>query len=193
MNYREAKMFARAKGLDWERGSPQSLYDAIRVYEENEKMNELSLSLNCLGCKPKVAECVPQKQENNMDTLDMKQRSFLKDRTNQIYERHHAAAVKKFNLIDDEAPVTLDDLQERLAAGSYVYDKEQANFYKARGWYQTPLQFVRWRKGEADQAGYEAFLKQLGKDMQFVEEEVKIQDPKDSIKAVREFDAKVYN
>jgi hypothetical protein len=112
--------------------------------------------------------------------------NYLNDRRENLFYSKRADLQKQFGLVDDEAPITANDLVKRIQDGKFVIptDKGDAQNYEA-------TRFIKWRDPAAkkDQAGYDAAIKQYAVANQDTKDVIAIGTPAEGLAAVKALDA----
>jgi hypothetical protein len=118
---------------------------------------------------------------------ESKQRSYLSRRLNDLEHSKQQEAMKTFGLVDDDAPVNVKELIERILAKQYVLDEKKVT---NRGYYNLQ-RGLRWRNPDLkeDQAGYDAFWSEFTKKQTATQDAISILPPADGLKALQEFEA----
>lgn len=125
------------------------------------------------------------------------QRAYLLDRLNTICWAKRDDERKPFGLVDDEAPKTIKERKERIAAGKYVfkYYRDEEDYDEDEEHYDIDRVTLRWRDPavKEDQKGYDAAMEKLKKDMTSYRDTIRIKDADTGLAAVQEFEAKTYH
>lgn len=184
---------------------------------KNLTMNDLCSSDKALAktnvCEPhhisfapctSTAPCaVPQKKSKKMyndydeyetpiqtRTDETRKRDYLVQRLDCANEKKNSDLRAMFNMDDDRAPMNFVELQDRLSKGLFIIkdeDKEKEGHWP----FLSPLTYVKWRDPSkpADEKGFEAALKDKYIEYVKAEDQIKIADPADGLKALQAFEA----
>ena len=147
-------------------------------------------------CGPYTYGCKQEEGNNPMNyasasistpaTETQDQRKYLQSRLQDVYGAKKSPLQAQFGLIDDDAPETMKDLQERIAAGKFTFlDEKDARPY--HHW----TEMLRWRDPakKADQDGYTAAKTELKAKYQAALDTIKIDEPKAGLEAVKALEA----
>lgn len=114
------------------------------------------------------------------------QRKYLEDRLSYVYRDKRGPLEAQFGLIDDEPPVTLKELQERIAAGKFTF-RDEKDVRPYHHW----TEMLRWRDPakKADAEGFKAAKEDLKAKRQATLDTIKIDDVKAGLDAVKALEA----
>jgi hypothetical protein len=92
------------------------------------------------------------------DSVELKQRSLLRNKAAEAFYGKRIDAKKKFGLMGDDAPETMKELMARIAAGKYVIPAKYEDKYAS-------FSFIEWRDPAVvkDEDGYKAARADLQK------------------------------
>lgn len=159
-------------------------------------------------CKPvppagycaKATKNKSKKMYNNYDeyetpiqtrTDETRKRDYLVQRLDYASEKKYSDLLAMFKMDDDRAPRNFNELQDRLSKGLFIIKDEDKEKEGPWPFGTGPLSYVNWRDPSkpADAKGFEAALK--AKDIEYVkaEDQIKIADPADGLKALQAFEA----
>jgi len=139
-----------------------------------------------------MAEAVPaQKKETKMYVdndkhIESSKINYLSNRVETIWYQKHDALRKQFGFQDDAAPVTAQEIVDRITAGKFVLkadSKDKRNYDSVR--------YIQWRDPtvKEDQAGFDAAMKLFEKAVQDTRDIVAIDTPINALAAVKALEA----
>jgi hypothetical protein len=169
------------------------------VYKEKVDMMNLTYlgSYTISNCVFTVDTTDYNKEEetmyNNEKSETQSQRNHLMYRAEDVYNDKRWEVRKSFGLEDDDRPQTGKELVERILAGKYVMPDNKADCFDDP--WGNPLRQIIWRDPNAkkDQEGFDAAADQLSKEFTFLQDTIKIEEPKVALEALREFEAKTFH
>lgn len=145
----------------------------------------------------------PQKKETTMTTAVTIEANYdLRNQRHALDDALYSTESEKreelrdfFHLNDDKPPRNPVELVERIQAGKFMIPEVEAVKSKEGKSYYDPYNHIRWRDPAVleDKAGFEAASAQLSADAEAVRLDLAILDPKDGLKALRDFQAKTYH
>lgn len=188
----------------------------MECYEEYKKEKETMAKVDCspsitLGTIPagtmitSASTCAnlcdnlylltENKEEETMDTT-YEQRRYLENRLNQVNRDHEQSLRNHFHM-DPQYPATLREAMDRIAKGTVKFptaEQIEENGWELDGSFYSGAIFdsVDWRTDAADKEGFKAAEKLLGKAYTDAKDIIKVNDPKDGLVALKEFEAKSF-
>lgn len=123
----------------------------------------------------------------NIDTtstsMDLSQKTYLRERAYEIWHAKHAVLETKFNICDDAPPATVKDFVQRIKDGKWTTDSEKDLTRKS--W--QPTNYILWRDPArvADTEGYDAAKVVLGNQFQAIKDTIVIKTPAEALSEMR--------
>jgi len=119
------------------------------------------------------------------------QRKYLLNRLWDVRLTKKNTARKDFRMDDDPTPHSWTELQERIASGKFIWDKEGEEKAVKEQSIWNPFTFITWRDpaAPADEAGYEAFRQKLETAYLATQDDIKIKSPEAGLESLRTFEA----
>jgi hypothetical protein len=124
-----------------------------------------------------------------VDTLapiDGQQKAYLLNRVRSIRADKESMLLTRYNIVDDPAPVSAEELVERITQGKYIITPKDPRRYD-----YSPFDRITWRDPAKvkDEAGHLKALEVLQAMKTKVKDAIWIGTPEDGLKAVQEFEA----
>lgn len=141
---------------------------------------------DCDSC----SEIRMNKKEENMDNnIQTRRIAHLRDRAESVFFTHQRNLQKKFGLVDDDAPLTANELVQRIKDGKFVIPEGKGDTRYYSGYNGTAM--IEWRDPavKKDRKGYDEAEKVLNKAVTELGDKIEILDPVESLKALQEFEA----
>lgn len=115
--------------------------------------------------------------------------AYLGERSYSIANTKRTELMRKFGLLDDEAPKNAREFLERIASGMYVIPADKMDKHN----YGEYTRFIEWRDPAKvkDQAGYDAAVKKLEAAKTKAEDTLTLftSDPAKQLAALQEFES----
>lgn len=184
---------AYALGLDVGDIQEQHLISLFQKKKETpmelRALADYKVSIDVCDCDS-CSEIRMNKKEENMDNnIQTRRISHLRDRAESVFFTHQRNLQKKFGLVDDDAPMTANELIQRIKDGKFVIPEGKGDTRYYSGYNGTAM--IEWRDPavKKDRKGYDEAEKVLNKAVTELTDKIEILDPVESLKALQEFEA----
>lgn len=149
--------------IDWGISSPSVRQSAVQsYYHASNSFDTLTNSVPGPRCIPaqEVGQCNKNKEHNMHINLndgvptDQKQRDYTLGRLNEIKSLKRNEMRHEFGLMDDDAPMTFEELMARIAAGKFTFPEDKKTT-RMGSW--SVLEYISWRDPSVkkDEAGFD--------------------------------------
>lgn len=121
---------------------------------------------------------------NTTDSVEAQKVRYLKQRAYDVYYTKQTTLRREYGIEDDARPATVEDLVERIKAGTYTIKDNAGDYYGV-------LDMIKWRdpSKKTDVKGFKTAHDKLDKELKAVLDSAAIGSPADGLAAIQKWEA----
>lgn len=196
-------MWTLLLGEEYAKANPNQKRKMKRMYADSNKVMSHQVSnystnysdnnYNLGNCVPTTGMVAVPQQEKKMeleiinatsaDSVESQKIRYLKDRAYTVYYTKQAAMRREFGLDDDPRPTTVEDLVERIKAGTYTVRDNADEYYNV-------MDMIKWRdpSKKTDLKGFKTAYNKLDKELKAVLDTAAIGNPAEGLAAIQKWE-----